>query len=91
LDGSRADGRLASVPSANMFVAARLINEYELVGPKLRDLVKVIALEIRVLLLCYLPGHLLRPLDRLQRPTYACLRHFNTKPLAHKTSYLVLI
>jgi hypothetical protein len=91
LDRSRADRRPAGVLSANTFVAARLINEYELVGLKLRDLVKVIALEICVLFLCYLLGRLLRLLDRLQRPTYTCLRYFNTKPLTHKTSYLVLI
>jgi hypothetical protein len=91
LDWGRADRRPASAPSANAFVAARLIDEDELIGSELRDLVRVVVLEIRVLLVCYLPGRLLRPLDRLQGPAYACLRHINPELLAHKTSHLVLI
>jgi hypothetical protein len=42
LNGGRADGRPAGAPGADAFVAARLVDEDELVGSKLRDLVEVV-------------------------------------------------
>jgi hypothetical protein len=91
LNGGRADRQPASALGANAFVAARLVDEDELVGSKLRDLVEVVALEIRILFPCDLPSSLLRPLNGRQRPAYACLRHLNAKLVMYKTSYVVLI
>jgi hypothetical protein len=91
LNGGRADGRPAGAPGADAFVAARLVDEDELVRSKLRDLVEVVALEIRILLPCDLPSGLFRPLNRRQRPAYACLRHLNAELVVYETSHLVLI
>jgi hypothetical protein len=73
LERGRADGRPAGAPGADALIAARLINEDELVRSKLRDLVEVVALEICILFLCDLSSGLLRPLDGRQRPAYTCL------------------
>jgi hypothetical protein len=91
LDWGRADGRPAGAPGADAFVAARLVDEDELVGSKLRDLVEVVALKIRILFPGDLPGGLLRPLNGRQRPAYACLRHLDAKLVIYETSHLVLI
>lgn len=91
LNGGRADGRPAGAPGADAFVATRLVNEDELVGSKLRDLVEVVALEIRILFPCDLPSGLLRPLNGRQRPAYGCLRHLNAELVVYETSHLVLI
>jgi hypothetical protein len=91
LNGGRANGRPAGAPSADAFIAARLVNEDELVGPKLQDLVEVVALEIRILFPYDLPSGLLRPLDGRQRPAYACPRHIDAELVVHKTSHLILI
>jgi hypothetical protein len=87
----RANGRLAGASGADAFVAARLVDEDELAGSKLRDLVEVVTLKIRILFPCHLPSGLLRPLDRRQRPAYACLRHLNAELVEHEASRLVLI
>jgi hypothetical protein len=59
LNRSRANRRLASALGANALIAARLVNEDELVRSKLRDLVEVVALKICVLFLCDLLSGLL--------------------------------
>jgi hypothetical protein len=63
LNGGCANGRLAGALGADALIAARLVNEDELVRSKLRDLVEVVALKICVLFLCDLSSGLLRLLD----------------------------
>ena len=69
LDRGRANRRRAGAPGADAFVAARLVDEDELVGSKLRDLVEVVALDIRILFLHNWTSGLLRLFDeRLRLP-----------------------